>query len=160
MLPTLARDFYLPPQPRHGTSMMLSIFCSVLLCFMSLCKGSRLDWLGWPGLPACWCMHCGQGDIKATGQPSAGPRGIISQPQNTQTPHLQINRKASCSTHAGIACSTALSSQFCSHIQRIIKTNSSRWGWQLLLSKILWPFMRLIPRSEQKLDFSWQNQRI
>lgn len=48
MLPSLAKDFYLPPQHRHGTSMMLSIFCSVLLCFIALCTGSRLT--GWADL--------------------------------------------------------------------------------------------------------------
>lgn len=48
MLPSLAKDFYLPPQRGHGTSVMLSIFCSVLLCFMGLCKGSRLT--GWVDL--------------------------------------------------------------------------------------------------------------
>lgn len=48
MLPSLAKDFYLPPQHGHGTSVMLSIFCSVLLCFMGLCKGSRLT--GWADL--------------------------------------------------------------------------------------------------------------
>ncbi len=117
MLPTLAKDFYLPPQHRHGTSVMLSIFCSVLLCFMGLCKGSRLT--GWADLdfqPAR-CMCSGWGDIKATGQPGTRPCGIISQPQNTQTPHLQIHRKTSCSTHAGNTC--------CAHMQRIITAHSA-----------------------------------
>lgn len=105
MLPSQAKDFYLPPQQRHGTSVMFSIFCSVLLCFMGLCKGSRLT--GWADLdsPACWCERrvvgvtsrplSTQGGLGG-GTGGKGPRGIIGQPENAKMTHL---KKASCSTH-------------------------------------------------------------
>lgn len=150
MLPTLAKDFYLPPQQRHGTSVMLSIFCSVLLCFMALCKGSRLTgWADLDSLPVGACVCC-WGDIKATGQPGTGPRGIVSQPQNTRTPRPQED----------IMFRTRWQHMQRSHIQRIIITHSARLWWQLLLFRILRVFIRSILCSEQKADFHWHSQRV
>ncbi|CAB1421632.1 unnamed protein product [Pleuronectes platessa] len=73
-------------EQRHGTSVMLSIFCSVLLCFMGLCKGSRLTgWADPDSLPGGACAVVG-----VTSRPLAnqgrGPRGIISQTHNTPGP--------------------------------------------------------------------------
>lgn len=88
MLPGLAKDFYLPPQHGHGTSVMLSIFCSVLLCFMGLCKGSRLT--GWADLDSQPVGACAVDGVTS--------RALANQGQGHQ--HPQIHRKTSCSTHA------------------------------------------------------------
>lgn len=88
MLPSLAKDFYLPPQPRHGTSVMLSIFCSVLLCFMGLCKGSRLTrWADLDSLPVGVCAVVG-----VTSRPLANQgQGHAASSPNQRTPRHPIH---------------------------------------------------------------------
>lgn len=89
MLPTLAKDFYLPSQHRHGTSVMLSIFCSVLLCFMGLCKGSRLTgWADLDSLPVGACAVVG-----VTSRPLANQgQGHVASSANQRTPRHPIHR--------------------------------------------------------------------
>ncbi|KAK5924063.1 hypothetical protein CgunFtcFv8_000971 [Champsocephalus gunnari] len=103
MLPTLAKDFYLPPQHRHGSSVMLSIFCSVLLCFMGLCKGCRLT--GWADLDSPAVGACAE--VGVTSRPLANQeQGCVASSANHITPRRPIHthRKTSCSTHAGNTC--------------------------------------------------------
>lgn len=121
MLPTLAKDFYLPPQHWHGTSAMLSIFCSVLLCFMGLCKGSRLA--GW-----------GDPDSHAVGARAAG-LGVTSRPPANPGNGAPVASSANPRTHG---CTPATETQEdimfhacwqhmqCSDIQRAIPTHRPR----------------------------------
>lgn len=88
MLPTLAKDFYLPPQHRHGTSVMLSIFCSVLPCFMGLCKGSRLT--GWAVLDSQPVGVCAVAGV--TSRPLANQgQGRVSSSANHRGPRHPIH---------------------------------------------------------------------
>lgn len=87
MLPTLAKDFYLPPQHRHGTSVMLSIFCSVLPCFMGLCKGSRLT--GWAVLDSQPVGVCAVAGV--TSRPLANQgQGCVASSANHRGPRHAI----------------------------------------------------------------------
>lgn len=83
MLPSLAKDFYLPPQHGHGTSVMLSIFCSVLLCFMGLCKGSRLT--GWADLDSQPVGACAAHGVTSRALANQGQDCVASSaPTDTQ----------------------------------------------------------------------------
>lgn len=58
------------------------------LCFCVLWACAKVqDWLAELTRTPRLLVRVLWGDIKATGQPRTGLRGIISQPQNTQTPH-------------------------------------------------------------------------
>lgn len=152
MLPTLAKDFYLPPQHRHGTSVMLSIFCSVLLCFMSLCKGSRLTgWADLDSLPVGACVV-----VRVTSRPLANQgQGPVASSANHKTPWPPI-RWYTVRHHVY----TRWQHMQRSCIQRLIITHCTRLRWLLLLSKILLLFMRSILCSVQKPDFHWHNHRV
>ena len=149
MLPTLAKDFYLPPQQRHGTSVMLSIFCSVLLCFMGLCKGSRLTgWADLDSLPvgACAVVGVTSRPLANQGWGREGSSAKHTTPLDPppEPPHPQED----------IMFHTCWQHMQCSHIQRAIAPRCSvGLGWQLFQPRMLWLFMRFILRSEQKADF-------
>lgn len=119
-LPTLAKDFYLPPQHRHGTSVMLSIFCSVLLCFMGLCKGSRLT--GWADLDSQPVGACAV--VGVTSRPLANQgRDCVASSANHRT-HRHPPPSLSTDTQEDIM----FHNMQCSHIQRVIITHSARQG--------------------------------
>lgn len=82
MLPSLAKDFYLPPQHRHGTSMMLSIFCSVLLCFMDPSKCSRLT--GWADLDSQSAGACATDGVTSRAPANQG-QGYVASSASTDT---------------------------------------------------------------------------
>lgn len=99
--PPWPKTFYLPAQHRHDISVMLSIFCSVPLCFMGLPCAEVPGWMGRADLDSLPVWACGLagGDIRATSQPGTRPVSIISQPQRTQTPpHVLIQEDIMFST--------------------------------------------------------------